>query len=181
LAPFYAAGPDVGAAFFLGGYVGRSSELWSVRLRQGQSHTVELVLGADDGGWHFGGSGSEAVARIMGGFSVELPGILAEYLALDTPATRALVGVIGARLRRTPTGRGMPLRRAVEFADWLVDAACDFEAFTERTPSVVRPVDLAAVSPAGFQWLRPEGGPAPLAGLVGPAERRRMTRGTECL
>jgi hypothetical protein len=147
--------PELGLA--VGGYSpGRPlSERYEILIDSaGQCHGPEPENEgrADSLNWR---GQPEAITRLVWGFGLDLPVVLAERLGVPDDQVGAALDVIGEALLHDPVSPAMPIQDAIELADFLVDVTRKWVRFRPGAPTVGGPTDIAAITKhEGFKWVR---------------------------
>lgn len=138
--------------FIVAGYSpgASSGEIWEVLIGEGgqclepQCHVPE---GQESGIWWRGVT--EACCRFVNGWSPELAGRL---IAAGMPEKEARALLQTSTILYYP---GMPIKDAIDLADYLTYMSCQFVRFAPGTQIASEPIDTAAITKyEGFRWVR---------------------------
>jgi len=148
---------------FVAGYSTGASlgEAWLVDIQGGTPKKPTLLRPPDQPGINWGGAG-EVLNRIVLGFSPQLFQPLAQVSAFGegqpaNPAqlaeqlTPLLIGKLQAPLAFAP----MPIKDAIDLAEFLVHAAIMFSRFSPGAQIVGGPIEIATITKhEGFKWIK---------------------------
>lgn len=156
--PFYENNPqkpDMG--FMVGGYSANESlpEVWHINIINGECLKPELISGKEDVGIKWDGE-PEALNRLLLG----RPGSMLSAL-LDYDPNKTIAEVISlinhldqyasASIYQAP----MPIKDAIDLAEWLVHTSIMWSRFTPDPPTVGGPIEIAAITKhEGFKWIK---------------------------
>lgn len=144
--------PTIG--FLVAGYsTGNDfAEEWKFEFIDGKTHEPELVRGTNESGMIWNGE-PEAISRILLGTSPELPNVLSEY-GLKEQAINEIIMLANSKLTVPFIIDAMPIKDAIDLAEFLVDATIKFARFRPGAPTVNEPIDIAAITKhEGFKWV----------------------------
>lgn len=157
LAPLPSNVPMPSLGILLGGYSAGASlgEGWIIEIENGKAKQPRLLREAHEIGITWGGEG-EAIARLVLGFSQNLPEVLQTVIA---PEKRDVIDQLVARLKpalQAPVVFApMPVQDAIDLAEFLVHTAIMFSRFTPGPQTVGGPIEIAAITKhEGFKWVR---------------------------
>ncbi len=141
---------DIG--FIIGGHSAgqRSGELWQVQITGGACGPPVCVWGpGNPDGILFGGQ-TDALYRLVRGWSNQL---VSDLVAATKQPTDAVIAQLD---RIAPLFRAeMPIQDAIDFVRYLVDVTAGFVRFSPGWPTVAPPIDLAAITlHEGFRWVQ---------------------------
>jgi len=97
----------------------------------------------------------EAVTRLLAGHSPALPGALAPHLGVGVAQIQAALGAAQPQLSAQVLNDAMPIKDAIDVAEFLVDLTCKFSRYTPGAATVGGPVEIAAITKhEGFKWVK---------------------------
>ncbi len=157
LAPLPPSVPMPSLGILLGGYsAGKSlGEGWIIEIENGKAKPPRLLREAHEIGITWGGEG-EAIARLILGFSQNLPQVLQTVIA---PEKRDVIDQLLALLKPTLQApvvfAPMPIQDAIDLAEFLVHTAIMYSRFVPGPQTVGGPIEIAAITKhEGFKWVR---------------------------
>jgi hypothetical protein len=96
----------------------------------------------------------EAITRLLTGHSPALAGLLSPVLAIPEAQFTAAIGQIQAQLSAQLLNDAMPIKDAIDVAEFLVELTCKFSRYTPGAATVGGPVEIAAITKhEGFKWV----------------------------
>lgn len=108
---------------------------------------------AGDVGITWGGV-SEAISRLIRGYSVNLPKILVDNLGIPETNLEAISNVLQQNLTAPLVQQAMPIQDAINLARFLVDMTIQFHQYMPGAPTVGGPIEIAAITKhEGFTWV----------------------------
>jgi hypothetical protein len=97
----------------------------------------------------------EALNRLILGVSALVPEVLKTELNLDDERMRGLMTAMVPRIQAPLISPAMPLKDAIDLADFLAEVAVQWSRFMPGAQSVGGPVEIAAISKhEGFRWIK---------------------------
>ena len=120
----------------------------------GNCHGPNLVRQADECGvsWH---GQPEAIFRLMKGRSTLLPALLQQKFDVPDEQIKLLEEAFNEHLSAPLINPAMPIKDAVDLAEFLVDVTIKFSRFMPGATMVDGPIDIAAITKhEGFKWIR---------------------------
>jgi hypothetical protein len=144
--------------FLLGGYSkpGDFGESWSVEIQKGSPQPPKKLRADHEVGISWGGM-TEAVQRIMLGFSPQLFPVLASITQTSQdPAVLQgqLQPVLIANLQAPLVFAPMPIQDVIDLASFLVYSAIMFSRFSPGPNMVGGPIEIAAITKhENFKWI----------------------------
>jgi hypothetical protein len=132
----------------------RLAESWLVQFDDGTKQPkVESRKIPDAVGWDAFGQ-PEAVARLVGGKSMQLPAAL-KAGGLTAAQVTAVMNVLNTGVLDAPIVQpAMPFADAIGVARFLVETTCGYTRFQPGADTVGGPVELAGISRhEGFKWI----------------------------
>jgi len=150
--------PKPTLGMMLGGYSCDESlgEGWLLTIDNGVSKEPQLLRKKGEVGINWGGEG-ESIARLVLGFSRELPNVLGSVIRPSpSPADlQQLTNLLRDQLQAPLVFAPMPIQDAIDLAEWLVHTAIMFSRFFPGPPLVGGPIESAAITKhEGFKWIR---------------------------
>ena len=138
--------------FLTVGYSSGADSPQLFELSLGATPTVRQEVLKDDTGVIWWGQ-PEAISRILNGFSLDTPQALLN-IGMDAasvdPVMRGLRQQVSAQL----TQSAMPIKDAIDLAEFLVYATVQFVRFAPGNPTVGGPIEIATVTKhEGFKWV----------------------------
>jgi hypothetical protein len=97
---------------------------------------------------------TEAVIRLLTGVSPKMPQALTN-LGVDQQLSTAYADAIRAQVQDPIVNSGMPIKDAIDLAEFLVQVTIGYVRFCPGHPTVGGPVEVAAVTRhEGFKWVQ---------------------------
>lgn len=146
--------PDLG--FIVAGYSARASmaDEFQIDIQNGLCTGPRRLRKEDEVGMTWSGE-PEALNRLVLGLSPALPSLLQAQLGVS-PAqmAQAIAGVL-PMIQLPVVLPAMPLRDAIDLAEFMVDLTVKFSRFKPGAPTVGGPIEIAAISKhEGFRWVQ---------------------------
>jgi len=145
--------PKIG--FIVAGYSHEKSfpEEWKFEINNGKLIKPEKIREEDEIGVIWNGE-PEAISRLILGVSPRIYKILNENISDKQIHDRILKNMqeeLVAPIIIAP----MPIKDAIDVAEFLVETTINFSRFTPGAPSVGGPIDIAAITKhEGFKWIK---------------------------
>jgi hypothetical protein len=146
--------PDLG--FIVVGYSAKAAmaDEYMIEIKDGSCSGPLPVRNRDEIGMIWGGN-AEALNRLVVGISAGLPQVLGSIFNLSSEQVPPVVQTIQQSLLLPLVVPAMPLRDAIDLAEFLVDLTIKFSRFMPGAPTVGGPIEIAAISKhEGFRWIR---------------------------
>ncbi len=97
----------------------------------------------------------EPIIRLLMGYSSALPGLLAKGLNVPETQVASAMSQIQSQLTAQLLSDAMPIKDAVDVAEFLVDVTCKYSRYTPGAATVGGPVEIAAITKhEGFKWVK---------------------------
>jgi hypothetical protein len=97
---------------------------------------------------------TEAVTRLIFGFSQELPEMMATKLNVPKEQVPGAIDVLKKAMNAQLVQAAMPIQDAVDLARFLVEVTIGFVRFNSGAPTAGGPIEIAAITKhEGFQWI----------------------------
>jgi hypothetical protein len=97
----------------------------------------------------------ESLNRLILGFGTTLPNVLQQNLGVPVNQLSAAMQVIQQALGVQLAMPAMPLKDAIDLAEFLADVAVRFSKFSPGANVVGGPIEIAAISKhEGFKWVK---------------------------
>ncbi len=146
--------PSLG--FVVAGYSsdGTMADEYRVTIENGGCSEPSPLRSETDSGisWH---GQTEAIQRLIYGFSSQLGNTLREKLGVPEDQIEPAVRTIAQSLRVQLTHPAMPIQDAINLAEFLVDVTIRFYQYSPGAPIVGGPIEVAAITKhEGFKWIR---------------------------
>lgn len=130
------------------------AEEYAVIIDQGNCGPPNPLRKSKESGIFWAGMG-ESLNRLVLGFGAALPTVLEKNLGVPVnqipEAMRVIQGALGVQLAIS----AMPLKDAIDLAEFLVDVAIKFSKFSPGANVVGGPIEIAAISKhEGFKWVK---------------------------
>jgi hypothetical protein len=141
---------------FLAGYSidAPLGESWSISIQNGEAMQVVKLHEPEQVGINWGGEGGEAISRLVLGFSARLPQILGRLLR-PPGASEHIMRALAPQLQASVLFAPMPIRDAIDLAEFLVHTAIQYSRFTPGAQVVGGPIEIAAITKhEGFKWIQ---------------------------
>jgi hypothetical protein len=161
--PYIASIPNAAAlplqqtAFYLliGGYDGPAGnpKTYSMTLTPNGCQGPDEVTPSPDGGVTCNGQ-PEAVSRLLMGVSTDMPQALMNLGVAQQESVR-YTEAIKAQVQAQIVNAGMPIKDAIDLAEFLVQVTIGYVRFCPGGPTVGGPIEVAAVTRhEGFKWVQ---------------------------
>jgi hypothetical protein len=142
--------------FWVGGYSSNfdaGHEIWKISIVNGDCPEPELLAGGDVTGLFYGGQPGP-INRLLHGFDHALPKHLVDA-GMSEENTQGLINFLSSKLSSQLAWPTMPVRDAIELADFLVEVTKRYFRFLPGADIVGGDVDIAVVTKyEGFKWIR---------------------------
>ncbi len=142
--------------FWIGGYSSdfdAGHELWKISIINGECPEPELLAGGEVIGLFYGGQPGP-IHRLLHGFDHSLPSHFLEA-GMSEDNARGLINFLGTKLSTQLAQPTMPVRDAIELADFLVETTKRYFRFLPGADIVGGEVDIAVVTKyEGFKWIK---------------------------
>jgi hypothetical protein len=150
-----AAKPPLG--FIIAGYGrpnAKHAEEYSVVIDQGNCGPPNALRNSEESGIFWAGMG-ESLNRLILGFGTALPTVLQQNLGVPVNQIPAAMQVIQQALGAQLAISAMPLKDAIDLAEFLADVAIKYSKFSPGANVVGGPIEIAAISKhEGFKWVK---------------------------
>lgn len=150
--------PKPTLGILLGGYSkGKSlGQGWELQIENGVPKTPRLIRPEGETGINWGGE-LESIHRLILGFSSHLLPTVAKWM--QPPPSQEQMAQLHTMLMNTlqaPVAFApMPIKDAIDLAEWLVHTAMMFARFAPGPTSVGGPIEIAAITKhEGFKWIQ---------------------------
>jgi hypothetical protein len=144
-----------GLGFIVGGYsaMEQQAEHYQVYMDGNGCADPEPVTPPDQCGLSWRGE-PEAITRLVVGFSPRLEEVFAQNLGVPMDQRTQALAIIQQALHEPLFMPAMPIRDAIDLADFLVDTAISYARFRRGAATVGGPVEVAAITKhEGFKWI----------------------------
>lgn len=154
-----AAEPQPTLGIFIGGYSDQHSkaplgETWGVSIKNGKAELPVRLHQPQEVGINWGGEGGEVIARLVLGYSAQLPTLLPTLVNPPTAADQ-IVKALTPRLTAPIISAPMPIQDAIDLAEFLVHTAIQYSRFVPGPQVVGGPIEIAAITKyEDFKWIR---------------------------
>lgn len=145
--------PPIG--FIVAGYSSGESfaEEWKFEIVKGKLIGPDLIRGQNESGLMWNGE-PEAISRLVLGTSQNLPMVLREC-DVDEAKINKILTRANERLAVPIIIAPMPIKDAIDVAEFLVQTTIDFSKFGPGAPTVGGSIDIAAITKhEGFKWVK---------------------------
>lgn len=146
--------PDIGFAI-----VGYSSgeemaEEWLININNGVCAGPTLLRKKEETGLSWYGQ-PEAITRIYKGFAANLPGVLVEHNIILGEQLNSVIDLIRQNCEIPLTHPAMPIKDAIDLAEFLVDLTEKYSKFAPGPQTVGGPIEIASITKhEGFKWIK---------------------------
>ena len=150
------ATPKPTLGLFLAGYsTGMSlGERWALNIENGQAQQPVRLHKTEEVGINWGGEGGEAISRLVLGFGGRLPEVL-RTVVKPAQAVDQVLKVLMPQLQAPVIFAPMPIKDAIDLAEFLVHTAIQFSRFSTGPQVVGGPIEIAAITKhEGFKWIQ---------------------------
>ncbi|MGC1617633.1 MAG: hypothetical protein WA765_04005 [Candidatus Acidiferrum sp.] len=132
---------------------GPHADEYSVVIDQGNCGPPNQLRRSEDSGIFWAGMG-ESLHRLILGYGAALPAVLQQNLGVPVEQVTAAMEVIKQALGSQLAISAMPLKDAIDLAEFLADVAVKYSKFSPGANSVGGPIEIAAISKhEGFKWV----------------------------
>ena len=142
--------------FWIGGYSSDFSsghEVWKIGIQNGNCPPPEKVLGDGNSGVFYGGQPGP-INRLIVGFDQRLREVLTSG-GVDQAMAGQIEGFLRQQLESPLVSPSMPVRDAIDLADFLVETTKRYFRFLPGADIVGGDTDIAVVTKyEGFKWIR---------------------------
>ncbi|UYW25643.1 hypothetical protein OKC48_20575 [Methylorubrum extorquens] len=142
--------------FWIGGYSSdfdAGHEVWKISIENGNCPPPEKVVGDGNAGLFYGGQPGP-INRLVIGFDHALADILISG-GIDPNASQQMENFLRQRLESQLVWPTMPVRDAIDLADFLVETTKRYFRFLPGADIVGGDTDIAVVTKyEGFKWIR---------------------------
>jgi hypothetical protein len=134
-------------------------EVWHIEMADGYAPEPHCVLPPGMTNVFWRGMG-EALTRLVLGYSEDLLRDLVTASGVETTDEFAVLAAemaVQGRIERVAPlwDPSMPVQDAIDLVQYLADTVCGFIRFAPGPPSVIPPIDVAAITRhEGFRWIR---------------------------
>lgn len=134
----------------------RSGEIYVLNVdADGQCAAPTRVSGQNDLSTLTFDGQTDAVQRLLAGFSPSIGRVLVENLGFAEKDVPQIASVLNQRLRVPLFDAQMPIQDAIDLAEFLVDVSAKFARFMPQPESVAGEIEIAAITKhEGFKWVR---------------------------
>lgn len=144
--------PPLGLA--VSGYSSGSGfpEEWQIDLNNDGCHGPRCIVPSGECSMNWSGQ-PELISRICWGYSPQLLGVL-QSLGLEPQQVEEFDDVCRNYLKAPLVHPSMPIKDAIDLAEYLVNCTIGFERFMPGPSTVGGPVEVAAITKhEGFKWI----------------------------
>lgn len=132
----------------------KNADEYAVVIDKGNCGPPKAVRKSEDSGIFWAGTG-ESLNRLIAGFGTGLPQVLQKNLGVPADQIPAAMKVIQGALGAPLAIPAMPLKDAIDLAEFLADVAIKFSKFLPGANVVGGPIEIAAISKhEGFKWVK---------------------------
>jgi len=146
--------PSLG--FIVAGYGSNAkhADEYGVVIEKGNCGPPNQLRASEESGIFWAGMG-ESLNRLILGFGAALPQVLQQNLGVPVNQIPAAMQVIQQALGAPLAIPAMPLKDAIDLAEFLADVAIKFSKFSPGANVVGGPIEIAAISKhEGFKWVK---------------------------
>lgn len=146
--------PNIG--FLVAGYSeGQDfAEEWKFDIQNGQITGPQLIRGIDESGMIWNGE-PEAITRLIKGVSSFTNEVLTKDLSLSEKEASRIQQVLEKKLEIQFIAPPMPIKDAIEMAEFFVDTTIKFSKYKPGAETVGGPIDIASITKhEGFKWIK---------------------------
>jgi len=146
--------PSLG--FIVAGYSANSptAEEYQIDIQNGACSGPRLLRKQDEVGATWAGD-LEALNRVFVGYSSMLPPLLQAQTGVQPAQFNLALTNIAPQLQLQAVLPAMPLKDAIELAEFMVDLTIKFVRFRPGPQTVGGPIEVAAISKhEGFRWVK---------------------------
>jgi hypothetical protein len=144
-----------GLGFIVAGYSAGAplADEYGIVVEQGNCGPPNQLRASHESGIFWAGMG-ESLNRLILGFGAALPQVLQQNLGVPVNQIPAAMQVIQQALGAQLAISAMPLKDAIDLAQFLADVAIKFSKFSPGANVVGGPIEIAAISKhEGFKWV----------------------------
>jgi len=144
--------PRIG--FMVSGYSGEDSfaEEWKFDISNGELFGPNKIRGKEQSGVTWNGE-PEALHRLILGRSNHLVSVLQDC-GVDEILIKEILDKAQEKLTVPFVIAPMPIKDAIDLAEFFVQTTIDFSKFSPGAPTVGGPIDIAAITKhEGFKWI----------------------------
>ena len=141
--------------FIVAGYSQEDSfaQEWKFEINEGKLVGPELVRKNDETGLSWNGE-PEAISRLVLGYSTKFPRVLQDC-GIDEETIKKIIKYSNKNIAIPFVIAPMPIKDAIDVAEFLVDTTIKFSKFTPGAPTVGGAIDIAAITKhEGFKWIK---------------------------
>jgi hypothetical protein len=145
-----------GLGFIVAGYSADAAlaDEYGIVVEQGNCGPPYPLRASNESGIFWAGMG-ESLNRLILGFGTGLPQVLQQNLGVPVNQIPAAMKVIQQALGAQLAISAMPLKDAIDLAEFLADVAIKFSKFSPGANVVGGPIEIAAISKhEGFKWVK---------------------------
>jgi hypothetical protein len=145
-----------GLGFIVAGYSANAdlADEYGIVVDQGNCGPPYALRASNESGIFWAGAG-ESLNRLIMGFGTGLPQVLQQNLGVPVNQIPAAIQVIQQALGAQLAISAMPLKDAIDLAEFLADVAVKFSKFSPGANVVGGPIEIAAISKhEGFKWVK---------------------------
>jgi hypothetical protein len=133
---------------------GRHADEYGIVIDQGNCGPPYALRNSEESGIFWAGMG-ESLNRLILGFGAALPQVLQQNLGVPVNQLPGAMQVIQQALGAQLAISAMPLKDAIDLAEFLADVAIKFSKFSPGANVVGGPIEIAAISKhEGFKWVK---------------------------
>jgi len=146
--------PSLG--FMVAGYSHKApmADEFQIDIQNGQCIGPRRLRNQQEVGLTWAGE-PEALNRLIIGRSTVLPALLQGQLGVQPAQMNQAMANIAPQIQLPVLLPAMPLKDAIDLAEFMVDLTIQFSRFKVGAPTVGGPIEIAAISKhEGFRWVR---------------------------
>jgi hypothetical protein len=133
---------------------GKHADEYAVIIDQGNCAPPNALRKSEESGIFWAGMG-ESLSRLIMGFGTALPQVLQQNLGVPVNQIPAAMQIIQQALGSQLAISAMPLKDAIDLAEFLADVAIKYSKFSPGANVVGGPIEIAAISKhEGFKWVK---------------------------
>lgn len=148
--------PKPSLGFIVAGYSSKApmADEFQIDIQNGQCIGPRRLRNQAEAGLTWAGE-PEALNRLIIGLSPMLPSLLQAQLGVQATQMNQAMAMVQGQLQLPVVLPAMPLRDAIDLADFMVDVTIKCSRFKLGAPTVGGPIEIAAISKhEGFRWVR---------------------------
>ncbi|MBZ5700159.1 MAG: hypothetical protein LAN18_16610 [Acidobacteriia bacterium] len=148
--------PKPSLGFIVAGYSGKApmADEFQIDIQNGQCIGPRRLRNQEEVGLTWAGE-PEALNRLIIGRSTVLPALLQAQLGVPPAQMNQAMANIQAQMQLPVVLPAMPLKDAIDLAEFMVDLTIQFSRFKPGAPTVGGPIEIAAISKhEGFRWVQ---------------------------